>query len=84
MISSYYIKNNIYLDISNHISYNIPILSPADSLLGSGSDEEEEDESRAANNSSSPAHAPHPALHSDLSHNGDAKPHDDSEDQVGR
>lgn len=55
----------------------------ADSLLGSGSDEEEEDESRAANNSSSPAHAPHPALHSELSHNGDTKPHEDSEDQVG-
>lgn len=56
--------------------------STADSLLGSGTDEEEEDESRAANNSSSPAHAPHPALHSDLSHNGDTKPHEDSEDQV--
>lgn len=58
------------------------ISSPADSLLGSGSDEEEEEESRAGNNSSSPAHAPHPALHPDLSHNGDAKPHEDSEDQV--
>ncbi|CAG9559075.1 unnamed protein product [Danaus chrysippus] len=57
------------------------ISSPADSLLGSGSDEEEEEESRAGNNSSSPAHAPHPALHPDLSHNGDAKPHEDSEDQ---
>lgn len=55
----------------------------ADSLLGSGSDEEEEEESRSANTSGSPAHAPHPALHSELSHNGDTKPHDDSEDQVG-
>lgn len=55
---------------------------PADSLLGSGSDEEEEEESRATNNASSPAHAPHPALHSELSHNGDTKPHEDSEDQV--
>nr|XP_034827822.1 LIM/homeobox protein Lhx1-like [Maniola hyperantus] len=53
----------------------------ADSLLGSGTDDEEEEESRAANNSSSPAHAPHPALHSELSHNGDTKPHEDSEDQ---
>ncbi|XP_073948424.1 LIM/homeobox protein Lhx1-like [Choristoneura fumiferana] len=53
----------------------------ADSLLGSGTDDEEEDESRAANNASSPAHAPHPALHSELSLNGDTKPHDDSEDQ---
>lgn len=61
---------------------NLPIFVPADSLLGSGTDDEEEDESRAANNASSPAHAPHPALHSELSLNGDAKPHDDSEDQV--
>ncbi|CAK1541598.1 unnamed protein product [Leptosia nina] len=53
----------------------------ADSLLGSGSDEEEDEESRTANNSSSPAHATHPALHSELSHNGDTKPHEDSEDQ---
>lgn len=55
----------------------------ADSLIGSGSDDEEEDESRTTSNTGgSPAQATHPALHSELSLNGDTKPHDDSEDQV--
>ncbi|GBP85277.1 hypothetical protein EVAR_64946_1 [Eumeta japonica] len=63
-----------------------------DSLLGSGSDEEEDEESRGTGgggagsgtttgSGGSPAHAHHPALHEPLAHNGDTKPHEDSEDQ---
>ncbi|KAL0818252.1 hypothetical protein ABMA28_008745, partial [Loxostege sticticalis] len=75
----YVLDDNKFICKEDYLAGKAPTHS--DSLLGSGSDEEEEDESRAANNSSSPAHAPHPALHSEITHNGDAKPHEDSEDQ---
>ncbi|KAI5635498.1 LIM domain-containing protein [Phthorimaea operculella] len=76
----YVLDDNKFICKEDYLAGKAPT-NHSDSLLGSGSDEEEEEESRAANNSSSPAHAPHPALHSELSHNGDTKPHEDSEDQ---
>ncbi|XP_041971886.1 LIM/homeobox protein Lhx5 isoform X1 [Aricia agestis] len=77
----YVLDDNKFICKEDYLAGKAPTQHP-DSLLGSGSDDEEEEESRAANNSTSPAHAPHPALHADLAHNGDAKPHDDSEDQL--
>ncbi|CAG9104573.1 unnamed protein product [Plutella xylostella] len=76
----YVLDDNKFICKEDYLAGKAPTTHP-DSLLGSGSDEEEEEESRSANTSGSPAHAPHPALHSELSHNGDTKPHDDSEDQ---
>ncbi|XP_045487148.1 LIM/homeobox protein Lhx1 isoform X5 [Pieris rapae] len=75
----YVLDDNKFICKEDYLAGKAPTHS--DSLLGSGSDEEEDEESRTANNSSSPAHATHPALHSELSHNGDTKPHEDSEDQ---